>query len=120
VCRLASAPVRCDPLRIREVAAELIINAVKFTGHGGEVTLETRPDGDQAMLRISDTGVGIPPEDLPHVTERFFRGRRSIGVNGSGIGLTIVDELVRAHHGTIAFASRTGQGTQVTVLLPSA
>src|SRR5262249_11958701 len=106
--------------RIREVAANLITNAVKFTGPGGEVTLETGPVGGQAMLRISDTGVGIPPEDLPHVTERFFRGRRSVGVGGSGIGLAIVDELVTAHHRTVAFASRPGQGTQVTVLLPSA
>jgi signal transduction histidine kinase len=73
-----------------------------------------------AMLRVSDTGVGVPPEDLPHLSERFYRGRGSADVSGSGIGLTIVDELVRGHHGSLDIASQPGQGTQVTILLPRA
>jgi two-component system, OmpR family, sensor histidine kinase BaeS len=120
VRRLRSVPVRCDSPRIREVVTNLLTNAVKFTGPGGEVVLETAPHGEQAMLRVSDTGAGIRPEDLPRLTERFFRGCGSAGVNGSGIGLTVVNELVRAHHGTIAFASRPGEGTDVTVILPTA
>ena len=119
VRRPRPAPVRCDPLRMREVVTNLLTNAVKYTPPGGEVMLETGMAGDQATLTVSDTGAGIAPEDLPHLTERFFRGRRSADVGGSGIGLTIVDELVRAHHGSIDFASRPGGGTKVTVLLPA-
>jgi len=112
--------VMCDPLRIREAITNLLTNAVKFTPPGGVVSLETSPDGDQAVLRVTDTGVGIPAEDLPRLTERFFRGRGSDRVTGSGIGLTVANELISAHHGTIAFASRPGRGTKVTVLLPRA
>ncbi len=60
---------------------------------------------------MTDTGIGIPPDELPHIAERFFRGQRSAEVAGSGIGLTIVAELVRAHRGTLDFASQPGQGT---------
>ena len=66
----------------------------------------------------SDTGIGISPADLPRVSERFFRAQNSPGVPGTGIGLAIVDELVRAHHGTMDITSEPGRGTQVTITLP--
>ncbi|HET7016495.1 MAG TPA: HAMP domain-containing sensor histidine kinase [Streptosporangiaceae bacterium] len=116
--RLARVEVLCDPLRMHEVIVNLLTNALKFTPAEGQVTLETRLDGDSGELRVTDTGVGIPPDELPHIAERFFRGQRSAEVAGSGIGLTIVDELVRAHRGTLEFASQPGQGTTVTVRLP--
>ena len=121
--RLTPAPVRCDPDRIREVVINLMTNALKFTPPGGRVVLAAGPDqgGDAAVLTVTDTGIGIPPDELPHVTERFFRGRRSAEMaRGSGIGLTIVSELVRAHQGRVEFASTSGQGTEVTVTLPQA
>jgi two-component system sensor histidine kinase BaeS len=118
--RLTAVNVWCDRIRMREMVTNLLTNAVKFTPKGGRVMLETGPAGDMAMLRVSDTGVGVPPEDLPHLSERFYRGRGSADVSGSGIGLTIVDELVRGHHGSLDIASQPGQGTQVTILLPRA
>ena len=121
--RLTPAPVRCDPDRIREVVINLMTNALKFTPPGGHVVLAAGPDrdGGAAVLTVTDTGIGIPPDELPHVTERFFRGRRSAEMaRGSGIGLTIVSELVRAHQGRVEFASTSGQGTEVTVTLPQA
>ncbi len=120
VRRLTAVYARCDRARMREVVTNLLTNAAKFTPSGGQVVLETCPSGDLAMLRVSDTGVGIPADELPHVSQRFFRGRSAAEVSGSGIGLAIVDELVRGHHGGMVIASQPGQGTQVTIELPSA
>jgi two-component system sensor histidine kinase BaeS len=120
--RLAGARVRCDHLRIHEVTTNLLTNAMKFTPSGGRVVLEVGPDEDprsgRAVLRVTDTGMGIPEPELPLVTKRFFRGQRSAGIAGTGIGLTIVAELVRAHRGSMAIASEAGGGTQVTIKLP--
>ena len=121
--RLTEVQVRCDAARMREVVSNLLTNALKFTLPAGCVVLESGPvDGTGiARVRVSDTGIGIPPDELPHVTERFFRGARSHELAaGSGIGLTIVAELVSAHSGELAIASETGEGTEVTVELPKA
>ena len=114
--------IMCDYDRIREVIANLLTNALKYTSSGGEVTVETWPSEPwRALVRVTDTGIGIPPDELPHVTERFFRGRRAAEyAAGSGFGLTIVSELVRAHAGSITIASEPGRGTEVTVILPRA
>ncbi|HVB42277.1 MAG TPA: ATP-binding protein [Streptosporangiaceae bacterium] len=120
--RLREARVMCDPGRIRDVITNLLTNALKFTPAGGTVILEAEPAGRElARLKVSDTGMGIAPEELPRVTERFFRGQRSADVAaGSGIGLTIVAELVRAHDGSLDIKSELGKGTQVTIMLPGA
>lgn len=114
--------IMCDYDRIREVIANLLTNALKYTSSGGEVTVETWPSEPwRALVRVTDTGIGIPPDELPHVTERFFRGRRAAEyAAGSGFGLTIVSELVRAHAGSITIASEPARGTEVTVILPRA
>jgi signal transduction histidine kinase len=116
--QLAPAHAWCDQRRMREIITNLLTNAAKFTPAGGTVILSTWPDADGAVLRVSDSGIGIRPADLPRVSERFFRAQNSPGVPGSGIGLAIVDELVRAHHGTMDITSEPGQGTQVTITLP--
>jgi signal transduction histidine kinase len=119
--RLAAVRVMCDSRRMQETATNLLTNALKFTPPGGAVLLETgpqEPDGEHAILRVSDTGIGIPAEDLPRVAGRFFRSHRTAGIAGSGIGLTIVTEIVRAHHGTMDIASKPDVGTQVTLTLP--
>jgi len=106
-----------------QIATNLLTNALKFTPQGGRVALQTEiAHRDRAArLTVRDTGVGIPPEELPRVTERFFRGQHSQHMAaGSGIGLTIVSELVRAHHGHLSIASEPGEGTEVTVTLPLA
>ena len=121
VHRLAATHVACDTGRMREVISNLLTNALKFTPRAGHVRLETGSGQDGlARLQISDTGVGIAPGELPHVTERFFRGRRSAEMaGGSGIGLTIVAELVQAHGGALEIASEPDQGTSVTLTFPA-
>ena len=118
--RLAKVEVMCDPMRMHEVVVNLLTNAMKFTPAGGRVTLATEQSDGTGRLTVSDTGIGIPAAELPHVAERFFRGQRSVEVAGSGIGLTIVTELVEAHNGTLGIDSVQGQGTTVTVVLPLA
>jgi two-component system, OmpR family, sensor histidine kinase BaeS len=118
--RLAEVQILGDQGRLHEVIVNLLTNAVKFTPAGGRVVLETGPDGSRAMLRVCDTGQGIPPDELPRIFERFFRGQGASGVAGSGIGLAVVSELVHAHHGDLDVTSEPGKGTQVTVTLPRA
>lgn len=108
-----------DPIRLRQIAANLLSNALKFTPEGGKVRLELEKEGDRAVLRVSDTGVGIPPDELPHVFDRFFRGRH-VRAGGSGIGLTVVRELVSAHGGEVDVSSEPGSGTTFTVRIPVA
>ena len=120
--RLAEAQVMCDPARMREITTNLLTNALKFTPPGGTVLVETgpqEPGGEHALLVVSDTGIGILTEDLPRVSERFFRSPRTSGIAGSGIGLTIVAEIVRGHHGTVDIDSEPGTGTKVTITLPA-
>jgi signal transduction histidine kinase len=122
--KLAEIQVKCDPLRMHEVTTNLLTNAMKFTPAGGRVVLEAGPDEDHepgmAVLRVTDTGIGIQAGELPLVTQRFFRGQRSAGIAGSGIGLTIVAELVRAHRGRMDITSEADAGTTVTIRLPAA
>jgi two-component system sensor histidine kinase BaeS len=121
---LVRTQVLCDPRRVHEIITNLLTNAMKFTSADGIVVMAAGPaqdDGaEMAVLRVSDTGIGIPSAELPMVSERFYRGQRSAGVAGSGIGLTIVNELVRAHHGSIEITSEPGAGTEVTIKLPLA
>jgi two-component system sensor histidine kinase BaeS len=119
---LTEVQVLCDRVRMHEVISNLLTNSLKFTPPGGQVSLLVGPDGSgMATLSVNDTGVGIPGEELPHVTERFFRGVRSSEMAaGSGIGLTIVAELVQAHNGQLDITSEPGTGTRVTVTLPLA
>ena len=118
--RLAAVVIDGDERRVREIITNLLTNAVKFTPQGGRVELRCGPAGDgEAFLAVTDTGIGISAGDLPRVTERFFRGQRPAEpAGGSGIGLAIVSELVRAHRGELAIASEPGHGTAVTVLFP--
>jgi two-component system, OmpR family, sensor histidine kinase BaeS len=118
--RLAEEQVMADPGRLHEVIANLLTNALKFTPAGGSVLLEAGPHERHARLRVCDTGTGIPPDELPHIFDRFFRGQHAIAVAGSGIGLTVVAELVRAHGGRLDVTSKPGQGTKITITLPRA
>ncbi len=107
---------------LRQVVNNLIDNAIKYTPPGGEATVElTRdPDGG-ARLVVSDTGLGIAPEDLPRVFNRFFRADRARQRNdarGTGLGLSICQSIVEAHGGEIHCQSTLGAGTRMTVTLP--
>jgi two-component system, OmpR family, sensor histidine kinase BaeS len=116
--RLTAVQITGDPGRLHEVITNLLVNALKFTPAGGSVLLEAGPHDLQATLAVTDTGIGIEPDELPHVFERFFRGHSAAGVAGSGIGLTVVAELVRGHDGRLDVTSTPGQGSRITVSLP--
>jgi two-component system sensor histidine kinase BaeS len=117
---LAPTPVVADERWLHQVVTNLLGNALKFTPAAGRVMVRTRQDGADAVLTVSDTGVGIPASELPHVFERFWRGRAAAGTSGSGIGLAIAAELARAHGGTLTADSQPGKGTTLTLRLPLA
>ena len=112
------APVIGDADRLHQIAVNLIANAVKFTPAGGSVTIRTRTDQMSAVLEVVDTGPGIPPDDLPHVFERFWRGANRSKASGSGIGLAVVAELTAAHHGIVTAENAAGGGARFVVTLP--
>ncbi|HEY5988268.1 MAG TPA: HAMP domain-containing sensor histidine kinase, partial [Streptosporangiaceae bacterium] len=116
--RLEPAPAWADPARVGQILANLLSNALKYTPQGGLVRVQVTTEGTWAVIRVSDTGPGIPPDELPHVFDRFFRGRTA-RPTGTGIGLTVVSELAQAHGGTAEVASQPGQGTTFTVRLPA-
>jgi two-component system sensor histidine kinase BaeS len=117
---LAPSPVLADAHWLHQVITNLLTNALKFTPAGGGVTIGTERTGDNAVLRVTDTGAGIPADDLPRIFDRFFRGQQAAQISGSGIGLTVAAELVQAHGGRLAAASELGHGTQMTLSMPSA
>ncbi|MEU4495583.1 HAMP domain-containing sensor histidine kinase [Streptomyces sp. NPDC023998] len=111
-----------DPVRMRQALGNLLANALRHTPQNGTVTLTAKQTGDLAVLTVEDTGGGIAPEDLPHVFERFWRAEksRSRRTGGSGLGLSIVRQLVEAHGGTVTADSEPGAGAVFTIRLPRA
>jgi two-component system sensor histidine kinase BaeS len=105
---------------MHQVVTNLLSNALKFTPAGGTVTIRTREDGASAVLEVEDTGVGIPPDELPRIFDRFWRGQAAAQTSGSGIGLAVAAELVWAHGGSLTAASEPGAGTRMTLTLPRA
>ncbi|MFB9907545.1 SpoIIE family protein phosphatase [Allokutzneria oryzae] len=112
-------PVRVDAGMWEKVVLNLLSNAVKYT-LSGQVQLCLRASGDHALLIVSDTGIGIPEDQIPLLFQRFHRvhGSRGRSHEGTGIGLALVDELVRLHGGTVAVTSEEGVGTSFSVLVP--
>ena len=119
---LPASPVRIrhDPQRIGQVVANLVSNAVKFTGHGGTVSVDVAGTADGARVDVVDTGVGIEAAELPHIFERFYRGSRANEArgSGSGLGLAIARSIVEMHGGGIEVESRVGAGSRFSVTLP--
>jgi two-component system sensor histidine kinase BaeS len=105
-----------DPVRVGEVLANLLANAVRHTPAGGSVEVSVEPAGDGARFTVTDTGPGIDPEDLPHVFDRFVKSADSGGV---GLGLAIAKSLVEAHGGSITAESQPGAGTTMRFVLPA-
>jgi two-component system sensor histidine kinase BaeS len=112
-----SLVVEVDPVRVREILGNLVVNAIQHTPRGGTIELDVRQDGPWAELTVADTGEGIPAADLERVFDRFHRRADS---GGSGLGLTIVRDLVAAHGGTVHAerAANGGAGTIFRVRLP--
>jgi PAS domain S-box-containing protein len=112
--------VAIDPARLGSALGNLLDNALTYTDRGGRITLGAHANGDLVTLSVADTGVGIPPESLPHVFEKFFRVPGQSKGTGTGLGLAIVQEIVAAHGGTITCESMPGKGTVFRMNLPVA
>lgn len=112
--------VCADPHQLERVVTNLVSNAFKYTPPGGRVTVAVTADAERARLRVSDTGIGIADEELPHVFDRFFRSRRtrSRDRSGSGLGLTIAKLIVEQHGGTIRADHSPEGGASFEVALP--
>lgn len=111
--------VTADSRRLRQVLANLVDNAVKYTPSGGQVHVAARLDDHTVRIEVTDTGVGIPAHDLPRIWERLYRGDQSRTERGLGLGLSLVRAIVAAHGGTVEARSEPGRGTSFTVRLPA-
>jgi signal transduction histidine kinase len=107
--------IEIDPARIRQVLTNLIANALRYTDSGGSVRVQCQLNDKAIAVTVSDTGRGIPSQDLPHILERYTKSSDS---RGSGLGLAIAKDLVEAHGGAITAQSQLGQGTLIRFTLP--
>jgi signal transduction histidine kinase len=103
---------------MRQVVTNLLVNAAKFTPPGGRVDLVVRAAESSAYLEVADTGPGVAPDEQDRIFERFFRGAAGRKAGGTGIGLTVVKELVHAHGGEIQLRSAPGKGARFVIRLP--
>ena len=122
--RLADEPVEIDgdEMRLGQVLQNLIQNAIKYSPLGGTISVEVRRTSDQALVSVSDQGIGIPAEALPHLFTRFYRAPNAEAwhISGMGIGLYIAQEIIRLHEGEIQVTSEEGKGSTFTLSLPPA
>ena len=109
-----------DATRMRQVFANLLDNALKYTPAGGTVQVSCRAMPGSARITVRDTGMGIPAADQPRIWERLYRGDKSRAQRGLGLGLSLVKAIVEAHQGTISVRSEPGQGAEFTVMVPLA
>jgi signal transduction histidine kinase len=113
------ALVSGDRVRLEQVAANLLDNAIKYTQPGGRVTASVRQADGRVELVVEDTGAGIPADELPRIWQRLFRGDRSRTERGLGLGLSFVKAIVEAHGGTVGVVSEPGRGSTFTISLPT-
>jgi len=118
-----SIPVfaHADAARMQQAFSNVLLNAIKFTPTDGHIGVTVRREGKSTMIHVADTGPGIPPDELPHIFERFYRGpSTATSVGGSGLGLPIVRSIMHAHQGEVEVTSEVGAGTEVVLSLPAA
>lgn len=113
--------IRGNPHRLRRVMENLLSNAVKYNREGGWIDVSAECQEGYIVVRVADSGIGIPPEDLPHIFDRFYRVQRpeTEDIEGTGLGLSIVKSIVEKHGGRVWVESRPGEGTTFTLLLPA-
>jgi len=110
--------VTADANRLRQALANLLDNALKYTPPGGHVEVKAREADRQALVAFQDTGVGIPPEELPRIWERLYRGDKSRSQRGLGLGLSLVRAIIQAHGGQVSVTSTPGVGSAFEIALP--
>jgi len=117
-----AAPHLCitaDRNRMLQVLANLLDNAIKYTPDGGRIDMVATPQAPrQVRIMVTDTGIGIPPDDLPNIWERLYRGTSSRSHRGLGLGLSLVKAIVEAHRGTVTVSSTVGHGACFALVLP--
>jgi signal transduction histidine kinase len=113
-------PVQADPKRIEEIFNNLITNAVCYSPEGGRVEISAQGKGEYMEINVKDSGVGIAPEELPKIFDKFYRVKhpKTRQVVGTGLGLSIVKGIVEAHNGSIDVESVPDKGTTFRILLP--
>jgi signal transduction histidine kinase len=109
-----------DATRMRQVFANLLDNALKYTPAGGKVSLACAVESEGVIVRVRDSGMGIPPDEQPRIWERLYRGDKSRSQRGLGLGLSLVKAIVEAHHGTVLVQSLPGEGSEFVVHIPQA
>lgn len=112
--------LHADEARLQEVIYNLLDNAVKYSNHGGTITVSAEVAGANLRLSVADTGAGIPSQDVPRIFERFYRAdkARSRALGGTGLGLSIVKHIAQLHGGSVEAESQIGSGTTISVILP--
>jgi signal transduction histidine kinase len=109
-----------DPVRMRQVFANLLDNAIKYTPEGGSVDVSCNEENGRVIARVRDTGIGIPPEEQPRIWERLYRGDKSRSQRGLGLGLSLVKAFVEAHNGDVSVQSKPGHGSEFIISVPIA
>jgi signal transduction histidine kinase len=109
-----------DAVRMRQVFANLLDNAIKYTPEGGAVDVSCSEENGRIIVRVRDTGIGIPAEEQPRIWERLYRGDKSRSQRGLGLGLSLVKAFVEAHHGEVSVRSVSGGGSEFAVSIPIA
>nr|WP_315862449.1 ATP-binding protein [Picosynechococcus sp. PCC 7117] len=115
-----AAPLALDPNLLQHILNNLLGNACKYSAPGTTVTVQLGSSAEALTLSIIDQGVGIPPEDQPHIFESFYRASNTQNIPGTGLGLNIVKEYVQLHGGQIELTSQLSKGSQFTVTIPLA
>jgi two-component system phosphate regulon sensor histidine kinase PhoR len=112
--------LEADDARLEQVLFNLLDNAVAYSNPPRKISLSARAEGEMISVRVTDNGVGIPPTDLAHIFERFYRvdRGRSRSSGGTGLGLSIVKHIVQLHGGTVEAESEVGTGTTIVIHLP--
>jgi len=110
--------VRADRNRLRQVMVNLLDNAIKYSAPGDRVEISAAPRADEVVITVTDTGAGIPAEEIPRIWERLYRGDKSRSQRGLGLGLSLVRAIIKAHGGHIEVQSTVGKGSSFVIHLP--
>jgi signal transduction histidine kinase len=110
--------LRADRARLRQVLANLVDNAVKYTPHGGRVDIKASKEGEHVVVLVKDNGIGIPIDEIPRIWDRLYRGDKSRSQRGLGLGLSLVKAIVQGHHGRVEAVPNPGGGSVFSVYLP--